>query len=145
MTSNAARATTLTRALQAGLDRDLQAIAGLCTDDVRVWTPAFAAGSRGDLLAELERRDEVFSDHQLEITPLDVGGDFACAEWTVAMTHSGTLTLDGPDGVLEPTGIRVTVRGVTVAEFRGELICSVRQYWDASSVLEQLGVPATDD
>jgi hypothetical protein len=151
MTSNAARAATLTRALRAGLDRDLQTIAGLCSDDVRVWTPAIAANSLSELAEELQRRDDVFSDHQLDVTPLDTGGDFACAEWTVSMTHSGPLTLDiaiaapASSLTIEPTGIRVTVRGVTVAEFRGDLICSVRQYWDESSVLEQLGVPASND
>jgi SnoaL-like polyketide cyclase len=77
------------------------------------------------------------------VSPLDVGGDHACAEWTVTMTHTGTLTL--ADGlVVEPTGIRVTLHGATVAEFEGDRICSLRQYWDEFGVLEQLGVLARD-
>ena len=41
---------------------------------------------------------------------------------------------------IEPSGTRVTLHGVTVAEFHGERICSLRQYWDEIAVLEQLGV-----
>ena len=37
------------------------------------------------------------------------------------------------------------VHGVTVAEFLGDRICSVRQYWDEFAVLEQLGVMSGDD
>jgi ketosteroid isomerase-like protein len=36
--------------------------------------------------------------------------------------------------------VRITINGVTVAEFRGDRICSFRQYWDEFAVLEQLGV-----
>jgi ketosteroid isomerase-like protein len=76
---------------------------------------------------------------ELEVTPLDAGGEFACAEWRVTMTHSGKLALrDG--AVVEPTGLQVILNGVTVAEFRGERICSLRQYWDELAVFEQLGL-----
>ncbi len=144
MTSNAARATALMRALRAGLEGDPDALADLTTDDVRAWTPALAVSSRAELVAELERRDQAFSDVELEVAPLDVGGDYACAEWSVAMTHSGPLALAGGT-VVEPTGIRVTANGVTVAEFRGDRICSVRQYWDELAVFEQIGLVVDDD
>ena len=51
----------------------------------------------------------------------------------------GPLTLD-PDTTIEPTGTRVSVHGITVAEFDGEHICSFRQYWDELGMLEQLGL-----
>jgi hypothetical protein len=51
------------------------------------------------------------------------------------------LVLAG-DTPIEPTGLRVTVHGVTVAEFRGEQICSLRQYWDEFEMLVQLGASA---
>ena len=41
---------------------------------------------------------------------------------------------------LEPTGVRIFLHGVTVAEFHGEQICALRQYWDELSVYEQLGL-----
>ena len=76
-----------------------------------------------------------------EVVPLDVGGDYACVEWTVGMTHTGTIAL-ADDRRVEPTGVRVAVHGVTVAEFDGDRICSVRQYWDENAVFDQLGVLA---
>jgi ketosteroid isomerase-like protein len=144
MTSNAERATTLVQALRAGLDGDGSTIRELCTEDVMAWTPALSASSITELAAELERRDNAFSDIELEVAPLDVGGDYACAEWSVSMTHSGPLLLAGGD-VVEPTGTRITLNGATVAEFRGDRICSVRQYWDELAVFEQLGLMPDDE
>jgi ketosteroid isomerase-like protein len=144
VTSNAARATVLMRALRAGLEGDGDALAELTTEDVKAWTPSKAVSSRTELIAEAERRDQAFSDVELEVAPLDVGGDYACAEWSVAMTHSGPLALAG-GAVVEPTGTRITLNGVTVAEFRGERICSVRQYWDELAVFDQIGLMVDDD
>ena len=139
MTTNAARADTLRAALHAGIAGDREAIEARCTEDVTAWTPAFSTSSLTELLAALERRDDAFSDLELEVVPLDTGGDFAVAEWALTMTHSGSLTL--PDGdVVEPSGIRIVIHGATVAEFRGDRICSVRQYWDELAMFEQLGL-----
>jgi ketosteroid isomerase-like protein len=139
MTSNAARATTLMRALRAGLDGNASSIPELCTEDVTAWTPALSASSISELTAALERRDEAFSDIELDVAPLDVGGDYACAEWSVSMRHTGPLVLAGGE-VVEPTGTRITLNGATVAEFRGDRICSLRQYWDELAVFEQIGL-----
>lgn len=137
--SRPAHAETLERALRAGLAHDTKAVADLCTDDVKVWTPALAVSSAQELAAELERRDDAFSDADLQVVPLDVNGDRACVEWLVTMTHSGPLSLaDGQR--LEATGATVSLRGATVAEFRGDLIAGLRQYWDELGVLDQLGV-----
>jgi len=137
MTSNEERATTLVKALHAGIEGDKAALGALLTDDVRAWTPALATSSLSELIDELERRDSAFTDMELETVPLDVGGDFACVEWTVEMTHSGRIALTGEEGI-EPSGTRVTLHGVTVAEFEGDRICSLRQYWDEYAVLAQL-------
>jgi ketosteroid isomerase-like protein len=139
MSSNADRAATLIRALRAAIDRDRGSLRALLTDDVTAWSPALSTASLEELIDELDRRDEAFSDASVEVAPLDVGGAYACVEWTVAMTHSGTIAL-GEDASVEPSGIRVTVHGATVAEFAGDRICSLRQYWDEHSLLEQLGV-----
>jgi ketosteroid isomerase-like protein len=139
MTSNEARAATLVRALRAGIDGDRETLQAVFTDDVRAWTPALSTTSLRDLIEEFERRDDAFSDIELEVVPLDVGGDHACVEWTVEMTHSGRISV-GDDRTVEPSGIRVTLHGVTVAEFHDERICALRQYWDEFAVFEQLGV-----
>jgi ketosteroid isomerase-like protein len=139
MTSNARRAATLVKALHAGIEQDRRVAADIYTDDVRAWTPAMATASLSELMVELERRDDSFSAIELEVSPLEVGGDYACVEWNVSMTHTGPLEVAGGK-VVEPTGVRVTLNGITVAEFRGDRICSLRQYWDALSVFDQLGL-----
>jgi ketosteroid isomerase-like protein len=139
VTSNAALAATLVRALHASIEQDRRALAEIYTDDVRAWTPAMSTASLSELMVEFERRDDAFSDLDLEVAPFEVSGDYACAEWSVSMTHSGPLEVaDGK--IVEPTGVRVTLNGITVAEFRGERICSLRQYWDELSVFDQLGL-----
>jgi ketosteroid isomerase-like protein len=142
MTSNLARAETLLRALRAAVDGDRRTLQGVFTDDVRAWTPALSTTSLTELMAGLDHRDEAFADIELDFAPLDVGGDYACVEWTVQMTHTGTLVL-GDGQPIEPSGTRVTLHGVTIAEFLGDRICSLRQYWDEFTVLEQLGVLGT--
>ena len=144
MTTNDERAATLARALRAGIAGDRKAVEDACTADVRVWAPALTAGSLAELLDALDRRDAAFSDIELATTPLDVGGDFACVEWTVRMTHSAPLELGGGT-TLDATGERVTLNGATIAEFTGDRICALRQYWDEFAVLEQLGVLTADD
>ena len=144
MTSNEARATTLTRALRAAIDAERDALQTLFTDDVRAWTPALSTSSLSEMIEALDRRDDAFSDIELNVMALDVGGDYACVEWSVDMTHTGIVALAG-DRHIDPTGTRVTLHGVTVAEFHGDRICSLRQYWDELAVLEQLGVRTGPD
>jgi ketosteroid isomerase-like protein len=144
VTSNAGRATTLMRALRASIGGDGDAVRDLYTEDVKAWAPSRSASSLTELLAEIDRRDQAFSDVEVDVEPLDVGGDYACAEWSVTMTHTGPLTLAGGE-VVEPTGARITVHGATIAEFRGDQICSLRQYWDELGVFEQIGLMPDDE
>ena len=81
------------RALRAGIEGDQDELRAVFTDDVRAWTPVLSTASVSELIEELARRDDAFSDIVLDVTPLDVGGDHACVEWTVDMTHTGTITL----------------------------------------------------
>ena len=143
MISNADRAGILARSLQAQITGDLGATHEIYTEDVCAWTPALSVTSLAELQVEFERRDDAFSDVVLEVFPLDVGGSFACAEWSASMTHSGPLAV-AAGAVVEPTGLRVSLNGVTVAEFRGDRICSLRQYWDELTVFEQLGLVQGD-
>jgi ketosteroid isomerase-like protein len=142
MANNVERAATLIRALEASVTGDSSVVAELFTDDVRGWAPAVSVSSAAELAGELEDRDESFSDIELDVSPLDVGGDRAAVEWIVTLTHSGPLEVD--DVVIEPTGARVSLHGMTVAEFAGDRICSFRQYWDEVELLEQLALIADD-
>ena len=139
MASNADRAATLVRALEASIVGDSSAVADLYTDDVKGWAPAISVSSA----AELDERTGAFSDIELEVSPFDVAGDRACVEWTVRLTHSGPLELDD-DVVIDPTGLRVSLHGVTVAEFDDDRIASFRQYWNEGELLAQLPLPLTE-
>jgi ketosteroid isomerase-like protein len=139
MASNAERAATLVRALEASIVGDSTLISELYTDDVRGWAPALTVSSAAELAVEFEDRDGAFSDIELDVSPFDVADDRACVEWVVTLTHSGPLELDD-DVVIDPTGLRISLRGVTVAEFEGDRIASFRQYWDEVELLEQLAL-----
>ena len=143
MASNAERAATLVRALEASIVGDSTVIADLYTDDVRGWAPALTVSSAAELAVEFEDRDGAFSDIELDVSPFDVADDRACVEWVVNLTHSGPLELDD-DIVIDPTGLRVSMHGVTVAEFDGDKISSFRQYWDEVELLEQLALLPTE-
>jgi ketosteroid isomerase-like protein len=139
MTPDAARAATLVRALHASIEHDRGAAGDLYTEDVRAWTPGISTASLPELMDVFERRDDAFSEIELEVSPLEAGGECACVERSVSMTHTGQIEVaDGK--VVDPTGVRLTLHGITVAEFRGDRICSLRQYWDELSVFDQLGL-----
>src|SRR5262245_60267090 len=137
MASNAQRAATLVRALEASILGDSAVVADLYTDDVKGWAPAMSVSSAVELAAELDDRSGAFSDVELEVSPFDVAGERACVEWVVRLTHSGPLELDD-DVVVDATGTRVTLHGVTVAEFAGDRIAAFRQYWNAAELFEQV-------
>jgi ketosteroid isomerase-like protein len=142
MGSSADRAAVLVQALEATVTGDSRVVRDLYADDVQGWSPVMTVSSAAELAVELEDRQEAFSDIELDVRPLDVGDDQACVEWVATATHSGPLVVD-EDVVIEPTGGRFTLRGVTVADFEGDRIRGFRQYWDEVSLLEQLAlIPA---
>jgi ketosteroid isomerase-like protein len=137
------RAEVLVRAIEATMAGDSTLLGMLYTEAVDGWSPSMSVSSAAELAVELEKRDTAFSDIDLEVAPLEVGGDQACVEWVATATHSGALMVD--DVVIEATGRRVTVRGVTVAEFDGGRICAFRQYYDEVALLAHLGLLPVDD
>ena len=51
-------------------------------------------------------------------------------EWEASALHTGPLVLEGSGATLEPTGLRLRIRAVTVARFDGERIASWRSHWE---------------
>ena len=137
MGSSTDRAAALVQAIEATVTGDSRVVCELYADDVQGWSPTMTVTSAAELAVELEDRQDAFSDIELDVTPLDVGDDQACVEWIATATHSGPLVVD-EDVVIEPSGGRFTLRGVTVADFEGDRIRAFRQYWDEVSLLEQL-------
>ncbi len=142
MATNDTRAATLIRAVEATVTGDVSSIEELFTRDVTGSTPAVMISSREELAIELEEREDAFSDVEIAVNPLDVSGDQACVEWIASAVHSGPFPIgDDDDGpVIEPTGRRLSLRGVTVAAFDGDQISAFRHYWDEVDLLAGLGL-----
>jgi ketosteroid isomerase-like protein len=129
----------LVRAIEATVYGDSSSVNDLFTADVVAWSPTVSVTSRVELAVELEDREDAFSEIEVRTSPVISGRHRASAEWVVTATHSGPLAIgDGP--ALDPTGRRITLRGVTVADFDGARICAVRHYWDEVELLAELGV-----
>ena len=131
------RKDVLLKALEAELGETAVDLTKLCTEDVVGWSPLVSISGL-PALAELSAlREPAFSNVVLLTRGLDEVGNKVFAEWVVEADHTGPYVL-GDEAVIEPTGRRVKLAGVTVAEFRGEKIRSFRTYFDDLSLIEQL-------
>jgi len=143
--TNEERAERLSRAIVATISGDTAQMHDLFTLDVLASGPSLRAFSREQLAHEIERRVSAFSERKVAVAPLDVSGEQACVEWVASGVHSGRYESDRPGpGALEPTGRRVRLRAISVAEFEGDQICSLRSYWDDASLLENLSGLGSD-
>jgi hypothetical protein len=111
----------------------------LFTEDVDAWSPVVHVTSREALAVELEDQDDAFSDVVFDVRTVAVEDAQGCVEWVASALHSGPFAVDA-ETVLPATGRRVTLRGVSVAEFAGERISSLRLYWDELELVEGLGL-----
>src|SRR5208282_5995740 len=109
----------------------------LFTDDVVGWSPIMTVSGLADVADLSAQREEAFSNVVILLRGLDEVGNKAFAEWLIEADHTGPFVL-GEDAVLEPTGRRVQLAGVTVADFRKEKIRSFRSYFDDLSLIEQI-------
>ena len=109
----------------------------LFTDDVVGWSPIATVSGLADLVDLAAVRETTFSNVVIMFRGLDEVGNKAFAEWLIEADHTGPMVL-GEDAVLEATGRRVRMAGVTVADFRGEKIRSFRTYFDDVSLIEQM-------
>jgi ketosteroid isomerase-like protein len=109
----------------------------LFTDDVVGWSPIATVSGLTDLADLAAVRDNAFSGVVIMFRGLDEVGNKALAEWIVEADHTGPFVL-GEGAVVNATGRRVQLAGVTVADFRGNKIRSYRTYFDDMSLIEQL-------
>ena len=131
------RKDVLLKALEAELGETAVDLTKLCTEDVVGWSPLVSISGL-PALAELSAlRELAFSNVVLLTRGLDEVGNKVFAEWVVEADHTGPYVLSD-DAIIAPTGRRVKLAGLTVAEFRGEKIRSFRTYFDDLSLIEQL-------
>ena len=131
------RKDVLLKALEAEVGGASVDRATLFTDDVVGWSPIASVSGLTDLVELAADRETTFSNVVIMFRGLDEVGNKAFAEWLIEADHTGPMVL-GDGAVLEATGRRVRLAGVTVADFRGEKIRSFRTYFDDVSLIEQM-------
>ena len=132
------RLETLRHALLVTVSGYTPALVELFTDDVVLVSPVLAVRGRDELVAELRRRNQVFSDIAMELQVTELADERLLGEWQVSAVHSGRLDL--PELTVPPTSRTVSLDGVSTARFLGSQIRELRQYWDSLSLLRGLGV-----
>ena len=125
-----AREDQLRRAIVASVSGDISDIEDLYTPSVVGESPATAARSRAELATEIEGRHGALSQHRVSFGPVETRGAMVRLEWEASALHVGPLVLESNGAVLEPTGLRLRVRAVTVARFQGRRIASWRSLWE---------------
>jgi hypothetical protein len=129
----------ITKALEASLVGDPELIRNVFTEDVTAWSPNLLATSRAEMEEALEDRDDALSNVNLVVDSVDVSGPKAFAEWHVSADHTGPFFV-GDDLLVEATGRRLMLAGVTVAHFAAtdDRIDSIRHYFDDAALLDQM-------
>ena len=117
--------------------RDVEAIVAFHTPDV-----VFENHTAGELAVGDEVRDhiagifETWPDLAFRTRRLHTGPDHAVCEWIATATHSRTMRRG--DLVAEPTGRRVSWRGVDVFTIHGDRIARKDVYSDSVTILREL-------
>jgi len=115
---------------------DTEKVLSLFTDDCVLEDVTFGVVNRGK--KELRAfADGVFAgipDFKIELTARFSTDAWAGMEWVMSGTHKG----DFPG--MPATGKRFSVRGVTILELQGGKIRRDSDYWDAASVMRQVGL-----
>jgi predicted ester cyclase len=79
-----------------------------------------------------------FPDCSIDVTNMLIGEEQAFVEFTCRGTHTGTLY--GPGGEITPSGRKLVLHYCSIYRFKdGELI-EQRIYYDALSLLQQIGL-----
>jgi len=128
------------RWLQAWNERDGDALAALCTEDVEFFDPAIATVHGRSAVKEwLEACGRAFPDYRFEEPePVYVSADRAkvIAPWRMVGTHTGTIDPPG----FAPTGRSIVIDGVDHWWFRDGLVARYRADYDSMGVSRQLGL-----
>ena len=116
---------------------DAEKVLSLFIDDCVYEDVTFGVVNRGK--AELRASaNGVFAgvpDFKIELTARFVAGTWASTEWVISGTHKG----DFPG--MPATGKRFSeVRGASIVELQGGKLRRCSDYWDAATVLRQVGL-----
>jgi predicted ester cyclase len=118
--------------------KDLDRCASYAHPDTQMTNMPF--GAKLPFREYIESWARAFPDGRIEPKTIVVQGDRAMAEFTGTGTHTGTLR--APMGELPPTQRRLELPFVESYRFRDGKLAEGRIYFDAFSMLKQLGVGA---
>ena len=80
-----------------------------------------------------------FTSIHVEIHRTIEEGEMVMAQWTLTMKHTG------PFLGIEPTGKRITAKGMSLQHFVGGKIMEAWDNWDQLAVMTQLGVVSLEN
>jgi steroid delta-isomerase-like uncharacterized protein len=120
--------------------RALDEAAALVADDLEWTNHPLGAVYRGPagFRRFLETYATAFPDSHTEVTSVVASGDRVIVEFIARGTHTGPLA--GPVGDIRPTGRSVAIPLCEVLELRDGRIVAGRSYWDAATMMRQLGL-----
>jgi predicted ester cyclase len=132
---------TLARSLyEAWNDRNFDRAAASVTPDAKI--TIIGSGDTFEGPEGIRKYDlmwaEAFPDGQITIDRVIAQGDHVVVEFTGRGTHTGTLVT--PAGSIAATGRSVTLQLCDVLEISDGLVSSQRTYFDAGSLMAQLGL-----
>jgi hypothetical protein len=128
------------RSLLSDRSRIMEAIRELepvLDEDVVTWTPAWHTDSRDALFAALLGAEDTLAEVRLTLAGSVVEGCTSCVMWQVRARFDNAGFLND-DLLVEPSRGPVECSGVLLLTFEGDLVVSVRCYYDSLSLLEQM-------
>ena len=119
-------------------ERDYEQVAALFSDDCEFVSVASGVRFRGtaSMLHGLREFSEAFPDWAVAVANMVAAGPYVATEWKTTGTQQGMFRGESP------TGIRFRRDGCSVAEVEDSRIVRYRDYYDRSTLLEQLGLPS---
>ena len=119
--------------------KDLNRVASYATSDARMKNVPL--GATTGFREYTEGWARAFPDGQIQVTTLVAQGDNVVAECIGRGTHTGALT--GPAGDIPATGRHVELQFVEFYRFSNGKITEGRMYFDAATMMAQLGLAAS--
>jgi steroid delta-isomerase-like uncharacterized protein len=126
-------------------NRDFDQAVALCDENLEWINFTFGETFRGPEGCRrfLEGWADGFPDSSVEIQNLHAGDDVVVCEGVFRGTHAGPL--EGPGGEIQPTDRSVELRFCQVHEIRDAKFVSCRLYFDAVTLMSQLGLMPTPE
>ena len=119
---------------------DLEGLVNTYAEDAILVTPdGITAQGRAAIREQVSRDKTAFPDETVGIDVMVEQGDTIAIEYTWAGTNTGPFVT--PDGTkVPPTGKRVEIKGMDLAQMRDGKIAVHHMYADTMAVIGQLGL-----